>query len=91
MPPATCPHCGADVPRNAQSCPGCGAVVKSGWCDEAHASGLGLPEEDDFDYENFVKSEFGGGPRSPKPHGISWLWWLTALILVILLLFLFLR
>ncbi|MDR3456364.1 MAG: zinc ribbon domain-containing protein [Verrucomicrobiae bacterium] len=91
MPPATCPNCGADVPRNAKACPGCGADEKTGWSDKAYVSGLGIEEEKEFDYEKFVKEEFGGGTRSPKPHGISWLWWITALILVLLLLFFFFR
>ena len=32
-------------------------------------------------YDRFVKEEFG---REPKPRGISWVWWVTALILVLL-------
>jgi len=91
MSPASCPNCGADVPRNAKSCPECGADEKTGWSEEAYASGLGIEEEKEFDYENFVKEEFGGAGRSPKPHGISWLWWVTALILLLVLLYFFLR
>ncbi|HSY17280.1 MAG TPA: zinc ribbon domain-containing protein [Candidatus Acidoferrales bacterium] len=92
MPPEVCPNCGADVPPKAKSCPECGADEKTGWSDEAHVSGLGIPDEDDkFDYENFVKEEFGGGTRSPKPKGISWLWWITGVALLLLFLYLFLR
>jgi hypothetical protein len=89
VPPETCPNCGADVPRNAKACPECGADEKSGWSDEAYASRLGLPDEEEFDHEEFVKEEFGTGER--KPRGISWFWWITALLLLLLLLFLFLR
>jgi uncharacterized membrane protein YvbJ len=82
MAPETCPNCGADVPRNAKACPACGADEETGWSDSAYAGNLGIPEEK-FDYENFVKEEFGG---EKKPRGISWLWWVTALGLVILIL-----
>ena len=34
-----------------------------------------LPDEE-FDYDEFVKEEFGTGRA--KPRGIHWLWWLTA-------------
>jgi len=87
MPPEVCPNCGALVPPKARSCPGCGADEKTGWSDSAHADNLGIPD-DNFDYNEFVKFEFGA---SPKPQGIHWLWWLTALLLAGLLLFLFIR
>jgi hypothetical protein len=86
--PDVCPNCGADVPRHAKCCPECGADEKSGWSDSAYAGNLGIPEEN-FDYENFVKEEFGF--HRAKPRGIHWLWWLTALILVLLFLLFFLR
>ena len=88
MPPETCPNCGADVPPNARVCPGCGADEKTGWSDSAAADRLGIPD-DNFDYDQFVKAEFG--PQPVKPHGIHWLWWITALILVLLLLFFWVR
>ena len=87
MPPESCPNCGADVPRHAKACPDCGADEKTGWSDTAYASSLGIPDEN-FDYDKFVTEEFGG---EKKPRGISWLWWITALLLVLLLLFLFLH
>jgi hypothetical protein len=76
------------VPRNAKSCPECGSDEKTGWSDTAYADNLGVPD-DNFDYDEFVKAEFGS--RSPKPRGIHWLWWVTALILVLLFLFFFFR
>jgi len=45
------------------------ADEQTGWSEEAHASGLNLPDEN-FDYDGFVKREFGG--KSPVPHGIHW-------------------
>ena len=37
----SCPNCGADLPKNAVVCPECGSDEKTGWSDEAAASGLG--------------------------------------------------
>ena len=94
MPPETCPNCGADVPPKAKACPECGADEKTGWSETAYASSLGIPGEDEeFDYEKFVKQEFGGGSgvNKARPHGISWLWWVTGLVLVLLFLLLFFR
>jgi hypothetical protein len=88
MPPETCPNCGADVPRNAQACPGCGADENTGWSDSAYAENLGIPDEH-FNHDEFVKEEFGG--TQVKPRGVHWVWWLTALVLVLLLLCLWLR
>ncbi len=85
MPPESCPNCGADVPRNAKACPECGADEKTGWSDSAYASNLGIPD-DNFDYNRFVKEEFAA---ETKPHGISWLWWATALALILLILLFF--
>jgi hypothetical protein len=88
MPPEVCPNCGADVPRYAKSCPGCGADENTGWSDSAYADNLGIPDEQ-FDYDEFAKAEFGG--TQVKPRGVHWIWWLTALVLVLLFLGLWLR
>lgn len=87
MPPEICPNCGANVPRHAHACPGCGADEHSGWEAGAHqatAADLGLPEED-FNYDEFVRSEFA--PASPKPAGLPWVWWLTGIALLLAILF----
>ena len=84
MTPDVCAQCGAEIPPNAKACPGCGADENTGWSEESESGGLDLPEED-FDYEEFVKREFGGG-KNPVPHGIKWYWWLVALLLVTALL-----
>ena len=77
MPPRICPHCGAEVPPNARACPECGSDEQTGWSEQAAGQGLDLPEEK-FDYEDFVKREFGG--VSPKPRGIHWFWWVIAVL-----------
>jgi hypothetical protein len=88
MTPEVCPNCGAEVPPKAKSCPECGSDEQTGWSEKAHADNLGLPDEE-FDYNEFVKEEFGVGRA--KPHGVRWFWWVIALLLAGLLLFLFLR
>ena len=78
-PPEICPNCGAEVPRNARACPECGADEKTGWSEEARYDSLDLPDQA-FDYEDFVKREFGGG--SAAPRGLRWFWWLVGAIVL---------
>lgn len=60
--------------------------VKKSWEQDEGLDGLDLPD-DSFDYDEFVAKEFGRG----KPHKqipIAFLWWITALgLLLIWLLF----
>jgi hypothetical protein len=88
MTPDVCPNCGAEVPPKAKACPECGSDEQTGWSDEAPTGSLDLPEEE-FDYDGFVKREFGG--NHPVPHGIRWWWWVAgiALLLALLLLSIF--
>ena len=81
-PPKVCPVCGEDVPPAAVACPECGADHNSGWQENADVyDAVDLPDED-FDYQEFVKQEFGS---SHKP-AIKRIWWITALILIAALL-----
>ena len=88
MTPEVCPNCGADVPPSAKACPECGACEETGWSEEAAASHLGIPDEN-FDYEDFTKREFGS--EKPMPRGVTWFWWIVGLVLLIVLVLLFLR
>jgi len=88
MAPEVCPNCGAEVPPHARSCPECGSDEETGWSDEAYASNLGLPD-DQFDYDEFTKREFG--TKSPVPHGLHWWWWVVGIGLLTALLFLWFR
>lgn len=77
--PEICPVCGEDVPPRALACPECGADHNSGWREDAEAyDGVDLGD-DGFNYDDFVREEFGS---SPKPRGIRPLWWVTAIVLV---------
>ena len=88
MPPEICPNCGAEVPPRAKACPQCGADEQTGWSDAARVDGLDLPDEN-FDYKDFVKREFGG--QSPVPRGIHWFCWVVALVVVAILVAMWLR
>lgn len=84
-----CPGCGDEVPIGPRGCPKCTRPPKRrrkaprpSWKQDGHLDGLDLPNED-FDYDEFVAREFG-----IKPHrriGIAWYWWLTALVLLVLI------
>lgn len=88
MAPEICPNCGASVPRNAKACPQCGSDEQTGWSESAETDGLDLPDEN-FDYHDFVKKEFGS--KSPVPRGIKWYWWVIAVLLIVAFLFFCLR
>jgi hypothetical protein len=75
-----CPNCGADVPRNAKACPQCGSCEQTGWSEDAKADALGLPD-DSFDYDDYVKREFGS--KEVRPRGIRSLWWVTSILLLL--------
>ena len=83
-----CPDCGAEVRVGSRGCTRCASerATKS-WGkrkpweqDETH-DGLDLPDEE-FNYEDFLNEEFGGGR---KKSALDWVWWTTALVLVIAL------
>ena len=78
-PPEICPNCGAEVPPRVRACPECGADEATGWSEAARTDGLDLPD-DNFDYDDFVKREFGGA--KPIPRGIHWFWWVIALVVL---------
>ncbi len=65
------------MPPNAKACPECGACEETGWNERAESDHLGLPN-DEFDYDDFVKREFG--EENAKPRGIPWFWWVAAAI-----------
>jgi len=78
--PDECPVCGEDVPHGALACPECGADHNSGWRQDAEMSdGVDLPDED-FNYDEFVRREFG---PSFKPSGMKMIWWITAIVILV--------
>ncbi len=78
-PPETCANCGADIPRNARSCPECGADERTGWRETSLYDGLDLPEsawEDDT-------AGSRRGPARARRQSLPW-YWVAAGILVLL-------
>ena len=97
--PEICPVCGEDVPRNALACKHCGADHHSGWREDADIyDGTDVPT-DAFDYDDFIRQEFGGaadgrrrrGGMIPRPGGLHPVWWVTALLLLIAFLVIYFR
>jgi predicted nucleic acid-binding Zn ribbon protein len=80
-PPGDCPVCGEAVPAGRKSCPNCGANARSGWSDETHGDGLDLPTPD-FDYQDYVRKEFGRGSRRARP---TLFWWIVGVVMVIVI------
>jgi len=87
MPPEICPNCGTEVPASAKACPECGSDEQTGWSEEARYDNLNLPDER-FDYNDFLRHEFG--KKRALPRGIQWFWWIVAILLVASLLCLWL-
>ena len=78
--PEVCPVCGEEVQRDAQACSQCGADHTSGWREDADAyDGVDLPEHD-FNYDDFVKQEFGS---QAKPARLKTIWWIVGIALIV--------
>ena len=78
--PELCPVCKEEVPPGALACPECGADHNSGWREDVDAyAGVDLPD-DDFNYDDFVKREFGS---RVKPPGLNMAWWIAGILLIV--------
>jgi hypothetical protein len=80
--PETCPNCGADIPQSARVCPECGSCEETGWSEDTYLDGVSLPEEE-FDYDEYVRKEFGENKPQVVPKGLHWFWWLVAILVVL--------
>ena len=78
--PPVCPNCRADVPPRALACPKCGSDHSTGWREYGYNGGADS-QEDDFDYNESFKKEFGSNaiPTNVKP-----IWWITGIVLLVL-------
>ncbi|MCC5805724.1 MAG: hypothetical protein JJU00_05275 [Opitutales bacterium] len=61
-------------------CRACGADEEHGWGGDDTGGSVGFPEDDDFDYDEFVEREFGGGGR---PAGMSTGVWIVLVLLLL--------
>jgi hypothetical protein len=86
--PKVCPVCNEEVSPGALACPECGADHNSGWGENADAyDGVDLPD-DDFNYDDFVKREFGS---RVKPAGLKMVWWVAGILLIVALILMYLH
>jgi zinc-ribbon domain len=73
-----CNNCGAEVKINAKICPNCGSDDETAWKDGVNS--YLVEEQEDFDYEEFVRSHHGGS--TIKPKGVEWWVWMIAVVLL---------
>lgn len=73
-----CPHCGAEIDARATACPECGSDETTGWSSDAEGD-----LDDEFDYKDSLKREFGHGGGRNRFHP-----WIIATALIVILLFL---
>ena len=73
-PPEECAHCGAEIPRTARACPGCGADERTGWRENSVYDGLDLPDE-----------ACDEPASQPLRRGVAWYWIVVGLGLLVLL------
>jgi hypothetical protein len=74
-----CPHCGEVLIGDPTNCRRCGADEETGWASDSATAGLGLPD-DEFDYDEFMREEFGTGRRRWLPA----LWIVTGVLAALL-------
>jgi len=85
----TCPFCDSQV-RVGKPCLGCAKKStpsppeKRSWEQPKSQDGLDLPDEDEFDYDDFVAREFGKAPH--RQTGLQWYWWVLAVGLLLAML-----
>jgi predicted nucleic acid-binding Zn ribbon protein len=82
-----CPVCGAEVPAKAKACPECGADEKTGWSDNTIYDATGIENPEEFDYDDWKRREVEG--RSPRRTKQRWFWWVVALVILAVLVWLF--
>ena len=79
-----CPSCGTEVRVGSRGCPKCSrdTALKS-WEQDDYLDGVDVPEDAaEFDYNDFVKREFGRRSARLKPAGLAWKWWLAGILLL---------
>lgn len=78
-----CPFCGTEVRVGSKGCPGCTPGAGKSWQQDSSLDGVDLPDDpEEFDYDDFVKREFGKTARVVKPAGLKWKWWITGVLLL---------
>ncbi len=75
-----CNNCGGEVSLKAKVCPHCGADDETAWKDGINA--YVMQEQEDFDYDEYVRNNHGGQAVKVKPKGTKWWVWLIAILLL---------
>ena len=89
-----CPHCGALVPMGAAACGECGSDAETGWAEDIDYGdfGTGYNDQDDFDYDEFLKREFPEATDvSARQAALRWILVVVVAILCLGLLMLGMR
>ncbi len=81
-PPGDCPNCGEEVLARAKACLHCGATAEAGWNEPSGTEGLDLPDDDDFDYDEYLEKEFGRPNPKPARDRLRSVWIGMALLIV---------
>ena len=79
-----CPCCGADVSAGAHFCRECGASEDSGWNEADEEPSGGYAEDDDFDYDDFIRREFPGQEDAGARHRLKRAFFVAVVLLVCL-------
>lgn len=74
--PQECAQCGAEIPRRARACPGCGADERTGWREASPYDGLDLPDS------AWDEDAAHRPARAPRVNGLAWYWWLAGALLL---------
>ena len=77
-PPEECAQCGAEIPRRARACPGCGADERTGWRESSIYDGLELPGES-FGHDASEPAKTASGRAIA---GLAWYWWVIGLMML---------
>lgn len=78
-----CPSCGAEVRVGSRGCPKCTKSTAKKREQEDYLDGVDVPDDPaDFDYNDFVRREFGRGSSKIKPAGLAWKWWIAGILLL---------
>jgi len=80
--PDECANCGASIPRDARSCPECGADERTGWRETSLYDNLDLPEEA---WQEEGSAQTPPARQAPRINGVAWYWWCAGALLIVLL------
>ena len=88
--PFECGVCGLKVAANTVACPSCGADDKTGLREDTTdvntAEELGIFDEESYDYDDVIARELGMDSSGRKVREIHSVWWVTAIVLLLVLL-----